>query len=50
MAVACPQPAVAQIGMGIELQQHELRMALGDGGHGAAADGVFATQHQWLEA
>ena len=35
--------------MGIELQQHQIRVALSHSRHSAAADGVLAAQHQGFE-
>ena len=49
VAVLRAQPLVAQVGVGIELHQHQLRVLGRHGRYGAGADRVFAAQHQRLE-
>ena len=50
MAVPGSQPGVAQVGMGIELNQDEFGVAFGHSGDGAGADRMFAAKHEWLQA
>jgi hypothetical protein len=50
MTVLVSQPLLAEIGMGIELHQGKIGMALGHGRHGAAADRMLTTEHQGLES
>ena len=38
MAVARPQPGVPEIGMGIQLHQHQVGVVLGNGLHCTGAD------------
>ena len=46
MAVASSQPAVPEIGMGIELHQHQVGVALCHGLHGTGADRMLSAQHE----
>ena len=50
MAVVCPQPAVPEIGMGIQLHQHQVGVALCHGLHGTGADRMLPAQLQGPEA
>ena len=49
MAVACSQPGLPEVGMGIELQQNKIGMLCSDSLHGTGADRVLTSQHQWFE-
>ena len=40
------QVAVAQVGVGIELQHHQILMALGEGADGAGGQRMLAAQHE----
>ena len=49
MAVAASQPFVPQIGMGIQLHQHQIGQAFGHGCHRPGTDRVLSPQHQGLQ-
>ena len=50
VAVASAEPFVPQVGMGVQLHQHQVGMAPGHRRHGATADRVLATEHQGSQA
>jgi hypothetical protein len=50
MAVVGAEPFLAQVGVGIELHQHQLGVPLGYRRHGAGADRVLAAEHQRFES
>ena len=41
---------MAQISVGIQLHENQIRVLFRHSSHGSGADGVFATEHQWFEA
>ena len=41
---------MAQISVGIQLYENQIRMLLRYGRYGSRADGVFPAEHQWLQA
>ena len=41
---------MAQISVGIQLHEHQIRMLLRHSRHGSGADGVFTTEHQRFQA
>ncbi len=49
VAVAGTKPLLPEIGMGIQLHQHQIGMLVGDGGHGAGADRMLTAQHQGVQ-
>ena len=49
VAVAGTEPLLSEIGMGIQLHQHQIGMLVGNGGHGAGADRMLTAQHQGVQ-
>jgi hypothetical protein len=41
---------MAQISVGIQLHENQIRMLPRYGSYGSRADGVFPAEHQWLKA